>query len=53
MIVSRSSTNPAASDSAWEAYRSWMNSKISKLKDIEYTLAESKFHFGFIPLMEL
>lgn len=53
MIVSRSSVNPAASDSTWEAYRSQMNSKISKLKDLEYTLAERKFHYRFVPLMEL
>lgn len=30
-----------------------MNSEISKLKDLGYTLARSKFHFGFVPLMEL
>lgn len=30
-----------------------MNSKISKLKDLGYTLVESKFHYGFVPLMEL
>lgn len=54
MIVCCSSTNPDASDSAWEAYRSWMNfSQISKLKDIGYTLAERKFRSGSIPLMEL
>lgn len=32
MITSRSLVNPAESDSAWEAYRRWINSKISKLK---------------------
>lgn len=30
-----------------------MNSEISKMEDLGYTLAERKFHFGFVPLMEL
>lgn len=47
MTVSRSSSNRAASD------KSWMNSEISKTKDLGYTLAERKFHFGFVPLMKL
>lgn len=46
MTTSRSSAN-------WEAYRSWINSKISKLKDFGYDLSERNFHFGFVPLMEL
>lgn len=53
ITVSLSSTNPVASDLAWKDYRSRMNSEISKLKDLGYTLAERKFHFGFVPLMEL
>lgn len=53
MTISHSSANPAASDSSWEAYRSWMNSEISKMKDLGYTLAESKFRSRFVPLMEL
>lgn len=53
MIVSHSSTNSTASDSAWEAYRSWMNSDISKMKDFGYTLDESKLRSGFVPLIEL
>lgn len=53
MIVNHSSTNPAASDSAWESYRSWMNSEISKMNDLGYTLDERKFCSGFMPLMEL
>lgn len=53
MTLSSSSVNPVASDSTWEAYRSWMNSKIYKLEDIGYTLAESKFRYGLVPLMEL
>lgn len=53
MTVSHSSANPVASDSAWEAYISWMNSDISKMKDLGYTLVERKFRSGFMPLMEL
>lgn len=53
MTVKRSSSNPATSDSAWEAYRSWMDSKISKLKNLGYTLDERQFRSGFVPLMEL
>ncbi|XP_050918435.1 proline-rich receptor-like protein kinase PERK9 [Lathyrus oleraceus] len=53
MISSHSSINPSTSDSTWEAYRSWMNSEISKMKDLEYTLAESKCYYEFVPLMEL
>lgn len=53
ITVSHSSANPAASNSDWVAYRSWMNSKISKLKDLGYTLAERNFRYGFVPLMEL
>lgn len=53
MIVSHSSANPVVSDSAWEEYRSWMNSNISKLKDLGYTLAERKYCSGFVPLTEL
>lgn len=53
MTVSRSFANPVAGDSAWEAYRSWMNSEISKIKDLGYTLVERKFRYGFVPLMEL
>lgn len=53
MIVSHSTVNPAASDSTWETYISWMNSEISKIKDLGYTLDESKFRYGFVPLKEL
>lgn len=41
------------SDSALEEYRSWMNSKISKLKNLGYTFSERKLCSGFVPLMEL
>lgn len=53
MTVSHSSTNLATNDSTWEAYKSWMSSEVSKMKDLGYTLVERKFHYGFIPLMEL
>ena len=53
MNISHSSTNPATSVSAWEAYRSWMNSEISRIKDLAYTLAERKFCYGLVPLLEL
>ena len=53
ITISRSSANPAASDSAWEAYRKWTNSKISRLKDFGYKLVERKLCSGFIPLMEI
>jgi hypothetical protein len=53
MNVSHSSINHVASGLAWEAYRSWMNSEISKMKDLGYTLAKIKFHYGCVPLMEL
>lgn len=53
MTTSRSSVNPAESDSAQEAYRRWINSKISKLKDFGYDLSERNFRYGFVPLTEL
>lgn len=53
MTISHSSANPTASDSAWEAYKVWVNSKISKLKYFGYQLTERKFLYGFIPLMEI
>lgn len=53
MTISHSSEKLVASDSVREAYRSWMNSEVSKMKDLGYTLAESKFLYGFVPLMEL
>lgn len=51
--VSHSSANPVASNSSWEAYRSWMNFEVSRMKDIGYTIAENKFCTGFVPLMGL
>lgn len=53
MTINRSSANPAASDSAWEAYRGWVDSKISKLKNFRYKLAERQSCSGLIPLMEI
>lgn len=53
MNISHSSANPDVGDSTWEAYRIWMDSKISKMKDFGYTLAKRKFLYGFVPLMEL
>lgn len=46
-------TNPAESDSTLEAYRSWIKSKISKLKKFGYKVSERKFRSGFVPLMEI
>lgn len=53
MTDSHSSANLDASYSYREAYRSWINSEISKMKDLGYTLVESKFCFGFVLLMKL
>lgn len=53
MMTNRSSANPVESDSAWEAYRWWINSKISKIKDFGYDLSERNFRYGFVSLMEL
>lgn len=53
MPISRSSENPTESDSAWETYIRWINSKISKLKKFRYKVSERNFHYGFVPLMEI
>lgn len=53
MTISRASANPAESDSSWEAYRRWMNYKISNLKNFGYKVSERKFRSGFVPLMEI
>lgn len=53
MTISHSSANPIESDSAWEAYRRWINSKIYKMKNFGYKVSERNFYFGFIPLMEI
>lgn len=53
MAIIRSSANSAASDSAWKAYRSWVDSKISKLKDFGYKHAERKFRYRFVHLTEI
>lgn len=53
MTTSRSSANPTRSDSAWEAYRRWVNSKISRLKNFGYKVSERNFRSGFIPLMKI
>lgn len=47
------SVNPTENDVTWEAYRSWMNSKISKLKNFGYKASKRNSSFGFVPLMEL
>lgn len=46
-------SNPTESDAAWEAYRSWINSKISKLKNFGYKVSERNFSFCVCTLMEL
>lgn len=53
MAITHSSENPAESDSAWKAYRRWVNSKISRLKNYGYKVSEKNFCSGFIPLMEI
>ena len=53
MIIGHSSANPTESDSAWEAYKRLMNSKISNLKNFMYKVFDRNFHYGFIPLMEI
>lgn len=53
MTTSHSSANPDERDFAWEAYRMWINSKVSELKDFGYDLSKRNFHYGFVPLMEL
>lgn len=53
MAISRSSANSFESDSIWEAYIRWINSKISKLKDFGYDLSGKRIRSGFVPLMEL
>lgn len=53
MTISRSSGNPVESDSAWEAYRRWINSKISKLNNFGYKVSERNFCFGIITLIEI
>lgn len=53
MTTSRSSANPSESDFAWEDYKSWINSKISKLKNLRYKVSERNFCYGFVPLMEI
>lgn len=45
--------NPAESDAAWEAYKSCINSKISKLKNFGYKVSERNLCYGFVTLMEL
>lgn len=53
MMISHSLADPDESNSAWEDYRRWIKSKISKLKDFGYDLSERNFCFGFVPSMEL
>lgn len=52
MWASVLSTNPAESDATWEAYRRWVNSKISKLKNFGYKFSKRNFHSRFEPIME-
>lgn len=53
MRTSCLSSNLAETDVALEAYRSWINSKISKLKKFWYKVSKRNFCYGFVPLMEL
>ena len=52
MWTSVLSTNPTKSDAVWEAYRRWVNSKISKLKNFGYKVSERNFRSRFEPAME-
>ena len=49
MTVTHSSVNPAASDSTWEAYKSWMSSEISKMKDLGILWLKENFVLGSCP----